>query len=358
MPISGSNSYKAQIGYLSSQVHPNKVIKELKSLNNECCVTMALPADVLCNMLPPLPPEYRSMEPHQVLIQSRHWKTKLLESLGSMPPETVGYWTALKYLEELLSKPIDQNQFEPQQIIAILKKINGCLHVTMHNSKRFGKKLPESSYRSVEQTLVWDRNIFPSTGNNKKDFSCLDNYIRNNKSKEQFALWTTLRGKVWNFEYKRKMCDFTNEEKELMKDFAFFPPSINEIDDLLQVFAADLCEKMNQEEDIIQLMAWAHMEIVKIHPFQDGNGRTARLFINFLALLKQSEPLLMGGDKNYTKAIKSLDTFADYLRRMKDKQVRLCSILQGYSREIFINSCKLYGVKTLFSGSDLHRLTS
>jgi hypothetical protein len=35
--------------------------------------------------------------------------------------------------------------------------------------------------------------------------------------------------------------------------------------------------------DVIALCAWAHAEWVRIHPFANGNGRTARLWANFLA---------------------------------------------------------------------------
>ncbi len=35
---------------------------------------------------------------------------------------------------------------------------------------------------------------------------------------------------------------------------------------------------------IIDLCAWAHAEWVRIHPFANGNGRTARLWANFIAM--------------------------------------------------------------------------
>jgi fido (protein-threonine AMPylation protein) len=35
---------------------------------------------------------------------------------------------------------------------------------------------------------------------------------------------------------------------------------------------------------VIDLCAWAHAEWVRIHPFANGNGRSARLWANFLAL--------------------------------------------------------------------------
>ena len=35
----------------------------------------------------------------------------------------------------------------------------------------------------------------------------------------------------------------------------------------------------------IELAAWAHAEFVRIHPFVDGNGRTARMLMNYQLML-------------------------------------------------------------------------
>ena len=40
----------------------------------------------------------------------------------------------------------------------------------------------------------------------------------------------------------------------------------------------------NDINEVIVLCAWAHSEWVRIHPFANGNGRTARLWVNFLAM--------------------------------------------------------------------------
>jgi hypothetical protein len=60
----------------------------------------------------------------------------------------------------------------------------------------------------------------------------------------------------------------------------------------LQALVAELDAllPMGQELDadqlaaVIDLCAWAHAEWVRIHPFANGNGRTARLWANSLAL--------------------------------------------------------------------------
>jgi len=40
--------------------------------------------------------------------------------------------------------------------------------------------------------------------------------------------------------------------------------------------------QLTKELHPLELAAWAHWKLVRIHPFQDGNGRTARIIMNFL----------------------------------------------------------------------------
>ena len=48
---------------------------------------------------------------------------------------------------------------------------------------------------------------------------------------------------------------------------------------------ARLVEELNKRRDAMHpvlLAAYAHRRLVDIHPFQDGNGRTARLLMNLI----------------------------------------------------------------------------
>lgn len=44
---------------------------------------------------------------------------------------------------------------------------------------------------------------------------------------------------------------------------------------------------------VIDLCAWAHAEWVRIHPFANGNGRSARLWANFLAMRYGLPPFVL-----------------------------------------------------------------
>ncbi len=67
------------------------------------------------------------------------------------------------------------------------------------------------------------------------------------------------------------------------------PPEPFEVPFKMQDLMNWLNENLNQENPII-LAAVAHHEMAKIHPFTDGNGRTARLLLN-LILMKQGYPI-------------------------------------------------------------------
>jgi hypothetical protein len=43
---------------------------------------------------------------------------------------------------------------------------------------------------------------------------------------------------------------------------------------------------------VLEVCGWAHAEWVRIHPFANGNGRTARLWVNYVAMRYRLPPLM------------------------------------------------------------------
>lgn len=66
----------------------------------------------------------------------------------------------------------------------------------------------------------------------------------------------------------------------------FIPPPPKKIPELMKEFVFDI-PKLRVQYHPVEFAALLHLKLVSIHPFYDGNGRTARLLMN-LALL-QSE---------------------------------------------------------------------
>ena len=65
----------------------------------------------------------------------------------------------------------------------------------------------------------------------------------------------------------------------------YVPPTADEVPDLMATLIDELNEKKNALHPVA-LSAYAHRRLVDIHPFQDGNGRTARLLMNLILLNK------------------------------------------------------------------------
>ena len=67
---------------------------------------------------------------------------------------------------------------------------------------------------------------------------------------------------------------------------------LREFEEKLQAALSRFDEALPVEKDlngdevdaVIDLCAWSHAEWIRIHPFANGNGRTARLWANFLAM--------------------------------------------------------------------------
>ena len=71
---------------------------------------------------------------------------------------------------------------------------------------------------------------------------------------------------------------------------SFTPPTPNDMYNQLKFFFSDLKEN-NNKMNPIELSAWTHAEFVRIHPFPDGNGRTARLIMNYQLMKKGLLPI-------------------------------------------------------------------
>jgi hypothetical protein len=83
-------------------------------------------------------------------------------------------------------------------------------------------------------------------------------------------------------------------------DWADVGAALKQFEEKLQMLVAELDAEMpsgqkpnaDQLAAIIDLCAWAHSEWVRIHPFANGNGRTARLWANSLAMRYSLPPFI------------------------------------------------------------------
>jgi fido (protein-threonine AMPylation protein) len=89
-------------------------------------------------------------------------------------------------------------------------------------------------------------------------------------------------------------------------------PAPHEVPALIHDFFQDLRERLTHPFEPIEIIAWAQHRLVWIHPFKDYNGRTARLFSNYLMLtfnlpLSEINVESEAGRVTYIQSLKSAD---------------------------------------------------
>ena len=73
---------------------------------------------------------------------------------------------------------------------------------------------------------------------------------------------------------------------------------------------------INCIDEVIQTTAWLHHSITAIHPFREGNGRTARLAANLIleryGLVGISVKIEKENKNEYRKSLSQIDKYGDY----------------------------------------------
>ena len=84
------------------------------------------------------------------------------------------------------------------------------------------------------------------------------------------------------------------------------PPSPEKIPNLMNYF---IYNYNNDTDDIYTKIAKYHIEFEKIHPFEDGNGRTGRLLINYELIKNDLPPVVISKDERvkYFELIRNND---------------------------------------------------
>lgn len=93
------------------------------------------------------------------------------------------------------------------------------------------------------------------------------------------------------------------------------PPQPFQVVQLMYQFIDHLNFKISvakTKEEHIECITYAHYEFIRIHPFNNGNGRTGRMLMNLVAMKLNYQPLKLyyregESRKIYIKAMKSAD---------------------------------------------------
>lgn len=110
---------------------------------------------------------------------------------------------------------------------------------------------------------------------------------------------------------------------------AFIPVHPKDLPGLFEQFSEELqtrtrtIDGLMPVDQIIDIAAWAHIELIRMHPFNDGNGRTARSVVDFIFRRANLSYLTDWGveDDEYKDVVDRMyrednpDLFRDFLTR-------------------------------------------
>ncbi|MEA1975987.1 MAG: Fic family protein [Bacillota bacterium] len=85
-------------------------------------------------------------------------------------------------------------------------------------------------------------------------------------------------------------------ENVVISGASHIPPKYYELDYLMQKFIKEYQKEWNDYHPVVKA-ALVHGEFVKIHPFIDGNGRTARLILNFELMKYGYVPIVVKNER-------------------------------------------------------------
>lgn len=102
----------------------------------------------------------------------------------------------------------------------------------------------------------------------------------------------------------------------------YIPPEPEKVPNLMMYY---IYNYNHDEQDIFTKIARYHIEFERIHPFEDGNGRTGRLLINYELLKNNFPPVVIAKEDRvkYFEFLRNGDTnsLAEWLKNLSTKEI-------------------------------------
>lgn len=96
-----------------------------------------------------------------------------------------------------------------------------------------------------------------------------------------------------------------------LAEVTYYPPEYTKIPELMDAYIAQVnSDRVESKADIgtsLQMIAKRHIEFERIHPYQDGNGRTGRMIMNQQLLNAGLLPAIIQDHSKYRQAFRRYD---------------------------------------------------
>ena len=137
------------------------------------------------------------------------------------------------------------------------------------------------------------------------------------------------------------------------------PPEPEKVPNLMMYY---IYNYNHDEQDIFTKIARYHIEFERIHPFEDGNGRTGRLLINYELLKNNLPPVVIAKEDRvkYFEFLRNNDSngFAEWLKELSTREEeRMKRFGYKFSSSRFLDSYKSLGtIMKVFSSHICKRI--
>jgi len=255
-------------------------------------------------------------------------------------------------LEEYLNK-INAHKAEIDSIgelsMDVLQRINDKfrLELNFHSNKMEGNSLTKAETQSVMLNNITVsgkplKDILEIQGHNaviqdiqkmaRGDMNITENKIKNIHSgimfeveqdkKNQIGKWKNTKNYLYN--YRGERMDFTAPEDVAVE----MNTLVNWLNNELISF-----EKRKNLLSILQISAEFHLRIVSIHPFYDGNGRTARILMNLILTRYGFPPIIIKENE--------VDAYSQYLAHAQEYEKNPLPFYE-FLASLLVRSMELY----------------
>ena len=171
----------------------------------------------------------------------------------------------------------------------------------------------------------------------------IDNYQENGKITEKFILKlhkditkNTLDNLSYEGEYRNIQVYVGNR---ITGKVIFLPPAPKEVADLMKKFVEWLNSKEAQLLHPVIIAGISHYEFIRIHPFVDGNGRTARALATLILYLKKFDIKRFFALDDYYDSDRAL--YYNALKSVDQKTLDITNWLEYFTEGGFISISKV-----------------